>query len=144
MRRPAFWAAAGIATTLLVGGFATGASAQESNASFLRRPVRLVPYQAAVNLIPPHFAGLKVFVYDALTNRPLPGRQIYFTTSGFSEICRAVSDTHGEASCNGPLQLSPTALDTAVNGYYATFPGDSWYDSSRVHGTVSAIADAQI
>lgn len=126
---------------VILGGFATSASA---HAREDLRPVRLVPFQAAANIIPPHFAGLKVHAYDALTNRPLAGREIYFSNSGNTEICRAVTDTHGEASCTGPLQMSPTTLDTIVNGYWATFPGDPCYDSARVHGTVNYIVDPSL
>lgn len=135
--------AATIAGAAIVTFTGTAAAAHAHPRDWLR-PVRLVPYQAAANLIPPHMSGLKIFVYDALTNRPLPGRQIYFANSGNTEICRAVSDTWGEAACNGPLQLSPTTVDTLANGYWATFQGDPFYAPARTHGPINVIVDPSL
>ncbi|MEU3875750.1 MULTISPECIES: hypothetical protein [Streptomyces] len=100
----------------------------------------MVVQQGGVNVLPPFLTG-RVFLYDADNNRPLPGRSVIFTNSGGSEICRAVTDSNGEAGCTGPVALGPTAVDSVYNGYFASFAGDEHYKPVKAHGAVNVFVD---
>ncbi|WP_162889923.1 hypothetical protein [Streptomyces olivoreticuli] len=123
--------------------FSAAATAQAHPAGWEERPhpTRLVTYQAAVNVLPLSTAGLKALLIDALTNKPVAGKLVTFTNSGGGEICRDVTDTNGEAKCNGPAILGPGVVDTVANGYWANFEGSEHYLPSKKHGLMNLTAD---
>lgn len=131
--------AAALALTTITGG-AQVASASAGEGASAPHPTRMVASQAAANIVPPTLSGTKVFLYDALNNQPLAGKLVLFTNPGGAEICRAVTDTNGEAGCSGAL-LGAGTISTLGGGYYATFQGDEHYKPVRAKGMVAFLAD---
>lgn len=107
------------------------------------RPTRMVFQQGAANVLPPYISG-RVFLYDAHNNRPLAGKTIIFTNNGRKEICRAVTDTNGEAGCTGEITLGPAVLDSVWNGYTAHFEGDQDYKPIKSHGPINVVLDPAV
>ncbi|WP_424888593.1 hypothetical protein [Streptomyces sp. XH2] len=104
------------------------------------RPARMVVHQGSANLLPP-FMGGQAFLYDALDNKPLAGKHVMLLNGSGREICRAVTDSHGEAACTGAISLGPASVDTIANGYNAVFEGDEHYMPARGHGAINLVVD---
>ncbi|MEV6671362.1 hypothetical protein [Streptomyces sp. NPDC051162] len=111
------------------------ASAHGEHGSREPHMTRLSTENANANLFPPSI-GVRAFLYDAETGKPLRGKPVEFTTPDGSEICRAVTGAEGEAACIGPLRLGTASAGTLANGYVATFRGDEQYRASHAFGTV--------
>ena len=58
---------------------------------------------------------------------PLPGRTVHFR-AGKAELCSAVTDATGTASCGGTPEWVQAAT---TGGYTAVFDGDAFYAGSR-------------
>ncbi|MFD7342383.1 hypothetical protein ACFV98_41490 [Streptomyces violascens] len=124
------------AVTVLAGTQAAPAFGEHRSAEPHR--TRITTTQADANVFPPS-VGVRAFLYDANDGSPLADKRVDFTTPGGAEICRAYTNTEGEAACTGPLRLDTSSVGTLTNGYVATFRGDDHYTSSYAFGTVGVL-----
>jgi outer membrane protein assembly factor BamB len=75
------------------------------------------------------FPDLKAELSTAVGDAPIEGRTVTFFAGG-TEICSAVTDDEGEASCSGVVQGTQAVL---AGGYSAVFAGDSFYRPSSTN-----------
>ncbi|MFI9203012.1 hypothetical protein [Streptomyces sp. NPDC053048] len=114
------------------------ASAHGEHGAPERHRTRITATQGGADVFPPS-VGARAFLYDADNGTPLADKRVDFTTPGGAEICRAYTNTDGEAACTGPLRLGTTSVGTLTNGYVATFRGDDRYKGSYAFGTVGVL-----
>lgn len=114
------------------------ASAHGEHGSHQAHATSLVAENANANLFPPS-VGVRAFLNDAETGKPLRGKRVEFTTPDGTEICRVVTGGEGEASCVGPLRVGTASAGALTNGYVATFRGDEQYGASYAFGTIGLL-----
>ncbi|GAA0417825.1 hypothetical protein [Streptomyces luteireticuli] len=132
------WFGAAILATTTVLSCAQAASAHGEHGPGEPHATRISAANAGANVFPPS-VGVRAFLNDAETGKPLAGKHIDFTTPDGSDICRGVTNAEGEAACTGPLRLGTASVGTLTNGYVATFRGDEHYGSSYSFGTVGVL-----
>ncbi|MEV6342310.1 hypothetical protein [Actinoplanes sp. NPDC051851] len=127
------------AAAAALAGLATAAIASPAEATPALRLERLhaTAYYGTLDVIARETLGLKAR-FITITGRPVPNLIITFVTTGERfPLCEATTDLNGYAECNnGPVPPPISLANLLVNGYDATFWGNTRYAPVSAHNNI--------